>query len=513
MQSVNAIMPDNGMTAAKTKTADLTKKITESFGSFMAGAQENGSSRSTTSVIENIHQTSGVKKNQSLVRRDNTFTDADAANQTVQTIRQSMSADTDTSFSTQDFAKVEKEIESAVKDVMNMDEDTFTQTMAAMGITAIQLLQPEVLQQFVVFAGGGTDTTELLTNETLMDQFTQLTEALLDIDWNMLIGLDPIDAADNSSMDELLQQIMDQLMAQPEDGSEISDSTLMQGQASENISEHPEPGEAELVLQDESVETVQESVVSEKHSKETVAEVNSAVDSTESNMDETVQELSAGAMDATASEAGSQGTSPDSGMWEQQTAAQPAYHEDSAAAFSQQEGTMLNFVENIVQAANQAEQIPEPVNMQQMIDIVNQVVERIQSSMQDGQTTMEMQLNPERLGRMLVSVTSKEGVMTANFTVQNEEARAALESQIISLRENLEQRNLKVDAVEVSVSDFTFSQSGQADTGDQKDFNQGNGKRARFDFEADEEETADAVAEPLSGNIPAGSGSTVDFTA
>ena len=58
--------------------------------------------------------------------------------------------------------------------------------------------------------------------------------------------------------------------------------------------------------------------------------------------------------------------------------------------------------------------------------------------------------------------------MTANFTVQNEEARAALESQIISLRENLEQRNLKVDAVEVSVSDFTFSQSGQADTGDQK---------------------------------------------
>ena len=73
--------------------------------------------------------------------------------------------------------------------------------------------------------------------------------------------------------------------------------------------------------------------------------------------------------------------------------------------------------------------------------------------------------------------------MTANFTVQNEEARAALESQIISLRENLEQRNLKVDAVEVSVSDFTFSQSGQADTGDQKEFNQGNGKRARFDFE------------------------------
>ena len=174
---------------------------------------------------------------------------------------------------------------------------------------------------------------------------------------------------------------------------------------------------------------------------------------------------------------------------------------------------MLNFVKNMVQAANQAEQISEPVNMQQMIDIVNQVVEKLQSSMQDGQTTLEMQLNPERLGKMLVSVTSREGVMTANFTVQNEEARAALESQIISLRENLEQRNLKVDAGEVSVSDFTFSQSGQADTGDQKEFNQGNGKRARFDFEAEDEETADTVEEPLSGRTSVGSGSTVDFTA
>lgn len=37
MQSVNAIMPDNGMTAAKVRTAEPSKKITESFGSFMAG--------------------------------------------------------------------------------------------------------------------------------------------------------------------------------------------------------------------------------------------------------------------------------------------------------------------------------------------------------------------------------------------------------------------------------------------------------------------------------------------
>lgn len=509
MQSVNAIMPDNGMTAAKARTADPSKKVTESFGSFMAGTQGDDRFKSTASVMDNIGRTSGVRQSQKAVRSDSAFTASDSTSQTIQNTGRSTAADTGKTFSAQDFAKVEKEIGNAVRDVMNMDEDTFTQTMAAMGITAIQLLQPEVLQQFVVLAGGGTDMTELLTSETLMDQFTQLTDALLDIDWNALIGLDPADAAEDLSMDALLQQIMDQLTAQSEDGSGLSDATWMQ---SETAVDDAVSGGTEPFLQDELLENAQGSVVSEKDLTEAATEVSGTDDSTVIGTEETVQGLSTGAMDETASEAGSSGTSSDS-MWDQQTAAQTSYHEDSVTAFSRQEGTMLNFVENMVQAANQAEQLPEAVNMQQMIDIVNQVVERLHSSMQDGQTTLEMQLNPERLGRMLVSVTSREGVMTANFTVQNEEARAALESQIISLRENLEQRNLKVDAVEVSVSDFTFSQSGQADTGDQKDFNQGNGKRARFDFEAEDEETADAVEEPLSGSAPVGSGSTVDFTA
>ena len=178
--------------------------------------------------------------------------------------------------------------------------------------------------------------------------------------------------------------------------------------------------------------------------------------------------------------------------------------------------TMMSFVKNMVQAANSdVEQVQQPVSLQQMIDIVNQVVERIHSSLQDETTTLEMQLNPERLGKMILSVSSKEGVMTASFTVQNAEAKAALESQMITLRENLEQKNLKVDAVEVSVSDFTFTQSGGADTGDQKNYQQGNGKRSRFRFETDDEEDEDQkkTAQTVRRGIMPDSGSSVDFTA
>lgn len=190
-----------------------------------------------------------------------------------------------------------------------------------------------------------------------------------------------------------------------------------------------------------------------------------------------------------------------------------SYFEDSPVAVTGSQ-TIMNFVENLVQASN-VEQVQEPVNMQQMIDIVNQVVERVHSSLQDETTTLEMQLNPERLGKMLLTVNSRDGVMTASITVQNAEAKAALESQMITLRENLEQKNLKVEAVEVSVSDFAFSQSGQTDTGDQKNFRQGNGKRSRFRFDSDEEETdnQEETAQSVRRSIMPDSGSSVDFTA
>jgi flagellar hook-length control protein FliK len=177
--------------------------------------------------------------------------------------------------------------------------------------------------------------------------------------------------------------------------------------------------------------------------------------------------------------------------------------------------TMADFVENMMEAVS-GEQTQEPVNMQQMIDIVNQVVEQIHSTMEDGATTLEMQLNPESLGKLLLSVTNKNGVMTASFMVQTTEAKVALESQMMTLRENLEQKNLKVEAVEVSVSDFAFSQSGQADTGDQKEFQHGNGRRSRFQYdEEDAEDTEDKTiqAAQVRERVMRDSGSSIDFTA
>lgn len=152
--------------------------------------------------------------------------------------------------------------------------------------------------------------------------------------------------------------------------------------------------------------------------------------------------------------------------------------------------------------------------MQTMINIVNQVVEQIKVTMGRETTSMQLQLNPESLGKVLISVTANHGVMTANFTVQSEEAKEALQSQMFSLREALESRNLKVDAVEVEVSDFAFSQSGQADAQDQKEFEKGSGRRFRFDAGGSgEEEGTDTDVSGKQGTQRLDMGSSIDFTA
>lgn len=105
---------------------------------------------------------------------------------------------------------------------------------------------------------------------------------------------------------------------------------------------------------------------------------------------------------------------------------------------------------------------------QQMQEIFEQVVEQVRVTVTADTSEMVMQLNPEHLGKVNLSVVAKEGHITAQFVTENEVARQALESQIQQLRETLGEQGLKVDKVEVSVSDFNFQEGNQANAEEQK---------------------------------------------
>lgn len=147
-----------------------------------------------------------------------------------------------------------------------------------------------------------------------------------------------------------------------------------------------------------------------------------------------------------------------------------------------------------------------------MADIVEQVVHHVRIRVLPQTTSMELQLNPESLGRVNLNVTSQNGTATATLTVQNQVAKEALESQITVLRENLESQGLKVDAVEVNVSNFGFKHPGESGTNQNQQNQQSKAaqnRRFRFDSVEDAEETETVVTaeDRQDGN------SVVDYTA
>lgn len=93
------------------------------------------------------------------------------------------------------------------------------------------------------------------------------------------------------------------------------------------------------------------------------------------------------------------------------------------------------------------------------IDIIRQIVEQVKVNISGEATTMEMQLNPENLGKVYLQVSAREGSVNAQITAANEAVRNALEIQIADLKQNLNQAGVKVDAIEVTVASHEFEQN------------------------------------------------------
>lgn len=92
-------------------------------------------------------------------------------------------------------------------------------------------------------------------------------------------------------------------------------------------------------------------------------------------------------------------------------------------------------------------------------DIMNQIQDMIKVIRTQDLTEMELQLHPASLGHVKVQVAMTEGVLTATFTTENEAVKAALESQMLVLKENFEQQGIKVEAVEVTVASHAFEEN------------------------------------------------------
>ena len=125
-------------------------------------------------------------------------------------------------------------------------------------------------------------------------------------------------------------------------------------------------------------------------------------------------------------------------------------------------------------------------------DIVNQVIDQIKLSSGRELTSIEVMLNPERLGSVHVTVTAKNGILSAQIAAQNELVKTALENQVTALKENFQNQGIKVEAVEITVMTHQFEAGqnfGQNESERKQSEQKINKKLNLSDYMDDEDET------------------------
>lgn len=152
-------------------------------------------------------------------------------------------------------------------------------------------------------------------------------------------------------------------------------------------------------------------------------------------------------------------------------------------------------------------------------DVINQIARNVRVTISEAATSMEMQLNPEHLGKIYLNISEREGVIRAQITAQNETVKEALETQLVELRANLSQQGVKVDAVEVTVGTHEFEQNLEGNAkqeeqqGQQMEESQ---KQTRRNLNLDDLDGLSGLMteeEQLAAQIMRDNGNQVDYTA
>lgn len=91
--------------------------------------------------------------------------------------------------------------------------------------------------------------------------------------------------------------------------------------------------------------------------------------------------------------------------------------------------------------------------------IMKQITDFMRNHLNAQGSSVELQLHPASLGTLNISVTAKNGIVTAQFAAQDEAVKTMLEGQVAELRSRLDEQGVKVEAIEVTVSSHEFERN------------------------------------------------------
>lgn len=337
-------------------------------------------------------------------------------------------------------------VKEVLKEELGVSEEQIQEAMETLGLAFIDLMNPNQLAALVVELTGTEDASALLLSSefmTVMQNVAALSENLL-----QELGV---------SAEELTQLLE---LSQKEEMTDTPQNT----EALEILQEPADVPTEEIAAA--GTEAVTESPVLQKETPDRMVQ-DAGQEETEGQKDRsTALPKEQKEVREDVQKTGDAELEETEGAPEKQSGVPEKNHAASGGGQSSQnqhtgngESAMVHLGNGetvYVQAAESTEGLSSQIDT---ANIIRQIVEFSKVTLSNTATTMEMQLNPEHLGKIYLEITSREGIVSARITAQNEAVKEALESQIVELRQNMNQAGVKVEAVEVTVGSHEFEKN------------------------------------------------------
>lgn len=394
-----------------------------------------------------------------------------------------------------------KEVQQEVKELLGVDDAQLEAAMKELGLTYQDLMDPVNLANLMMNLTGEEDQLGLLMNA----DFQELMQNVEVLSKNLLqeLGMTPQEAAEVfAQLEQNAAQITEEV---PQQMQEVTDTQA-------DVLKVQQTDDVQITEQKSQVTGLTETNAAATESVESDGNVQ--------NVEEPVSQEVRVENDQTASQQeGQQEEAPENSMTTEDDASLLQQNDTTEKSiFTEhtfQQTVQTIRTDNITAAPTTA--VPQNVVFN-TLDVIRQVSEFTRVMYQGDTTSMEMQLNPENLGKIYVQVTAKEGVVTAHLAVQNEIVKEALENQTIQLRENMNQQGIKVEAVEVTIASHEFErnleQNQQGSAQDEQREQASKSPRRNISMnQLDELSGLMSEEEMLVAKIMRDNGNSVDFTA
>ncbi|NLL80138.1 MAG: hypothetical protein GX234_10210 [Clostridiales bacterium] len=458
-------------------TSTFVKGVSLFAETPVGGTKASGKSDAFTDCFTEIcskNQEGQRGKDANLVKTGSTGTRTDSAvhkslrNKTTAEVEDTKEAVAEDSAEEKIYAAADQII-AAIADQLGMTIEQVQEAMQKLQINPEELLSADGIRSLMVALSGGEDQVNLLTDEVLYQSVKEVTKTL--------------------------ENVMSELQEQTGMSAEELEAMIVKMAEKSHLQKVENPADTVMQMPEQS------DVVPEAEKRMPVVEVRQ-----ESQMTNGTDSLRQ-----------TEQTQPDQAKKRTETGDETKDDKkgnDSKNGFLQQMDTQTAKAE-LETLVSESQGNSQSVSTEQ---IMKQIMDYMKVQVKADMTQMEIQLHPASLGNIHIQIAAKEGVITAQITAQNEAVKTALESQIVQLKESLNEQGIKVEAVEVTIASHEFERNleqNQSEGRHAQSEEKKSGRRMNLNLTGMEESEMEKMeeAQKIAADMMVRNGNTVDFSA